>query len=178
MKLILVMVTSLDGKSTRGENAADHSWISSEDQQYFMTVIENAKIIIMGRNTYESAKSQMQHRVGRKRIVLTRTPEKFTTEKIDGLLEFTDENPIELIKRLEREGCMEAYLLGGAGTNTLFFKNNLVTEIWHTIEPKILGQGIGIIGDESIDINLRISSYEKINDQGTLLLKYTVINSA
>ena len=74
MKLILVMVTSLDGRSTRGSETDNHTWTSPEDQKHFMNLLENAKLIIMGRKTYEPARDNMQHKEGILRIIITRTP--------------------------------------------------------------------------------------------------------
>lgn len=174
MKLILIMVTSLDGRSTRGSETDNHTWTSEEDQAHFMKVLGEARLVIMGSATYEPAKDSMHHSDKKLRVVNTRTPEKYATEKIDGQLEFTNENPTELLKRLESQGYTEGLLVGGARTNTEFFKEGLVTELWQTLEPKILGVGNGIIGDEQISVSLQLLSSEKINEKGTLLLKYAV----
>lgn len=176
MRLILVMVTSLDGRSTKGSSSDTHSWTSNEDQKYFQNIINSAKLIIMGRKTYEQARDMMEHRDNRLRIVLTRTPEKYESEKIDGKLEFTNESPKDLIERLENQGYQEGYLVGGAHTNTEFFKQNLVTELWQTLEPKILGMGNGIIGEEESNFSLELLSKDRLNDKGTLLLKYKVLD--
>jgi len=175
MKLILIMVTSLDGHSTRGSETDNHTWTSEEDQAHFMKVLEESTLVIMGSATYEPAKGQMEHNNEKLRVVITRTPEKYDAEKIDGQLEFTNEKPTELLKRLESQGYTKGLLVGGARTNTEFFKEGLVTQLWQTIEPKILGVGNGIIGDEKVDVSLRLLSSEKMNEKGTLLLKYAVI---
>lgn len=176
MKLILVMVTSLDGRSTQKGHGTDiHYWTSPEDQKHFQNVVENAKLLIMGSSTYEAARGGMQHKDGRLRVIVTRNPSKYENEKIPGKLEFSNENPSQLVNRLESEGYTEGYLVGGAHTNTEFFKENLVTEVWQTLEPKILGIGNGLVGEEEILIPLQLISSEKLNENGTLLLKYLVI---
>lgn len=175
MKLILVMVSSLDGRTTHDQHVDNHLWTSVEDQEHFKKVIENAPLVIMGSNTYEPAKNSMIHKEGRKRIVLTHNPSKYEHEKITGQLEFTNEDPIDLLKRLEKEGYKQGYLVGGSKTNTDFFKKNLVNEIWETLEPRILGKGNGIVSDEKMDIHLSLLTCEKMNNNGTLLLKYSVI---
>lgn len=175
MKLILVMVTSLDGRSTQKGGGNIHEWTSKEDQVHFKKTVEDALLIIMGSSTYELAGEGMEHREGRLRIVVTRNPEKYSDQKIPGQLEFTSENPTELIKRLETAGFSEGYLVGGAHTNTEFFKEGLVTELWQTLEPKILGLGNGIVGDETVNVSLKLLSEEQLNEHGTLLLKYAVV---
>ncbi len=177
MKLVLVMVTSLDGRSTQKGHGSDiHYWTSPEDQKHFQTVIENAKLLIMGSTTYEAARPSMHHVEGKLRVIITRDPSKYDGEKIPGQLEFSNEDPSELIKRLESEGFAEGFLVGGAHTNTEFFKQNLVTEVWQTLEPKILGIGNWLVGEEEVNIVLKLISSEKMNEQGTLLLKYLVLH--
>lgn len=169
------MVTSLDGRSTQKGNGNNiHSWTSKEDQNHFSKVVENAKLIIMGSTTYETVRNNMQHKEGKLRIVITHDPSQYENEKITGKLEFTDETPSKLITRLENMGYKEGYLVGGAHTNTAFFKEGLITELWQTVEPKILGLGNGIIGEEEIEIPFQLISLEKMNPKGTLLLKYRV----
>lgn len=175
MKLILVMVTTLDGKSTRGKETNNHTWTSPEDQKHFQQILQTAKLIIMGSGTYEPAKNTMEHRTDLLRVVITRDPNKYESEKIPGKLEFTNESPASLIKRLESKGFAEGYLVGGAHTNTEFLKQGIVTELWQTLEPKILGVGNGIVGEEAVDITLKLLSTERMNEHGTLLLKYEVI---
>lgn len=167
------MVVSLDGRSTK-KDPSDKSWISDEDQEYFYKeIIEQSKLLIMGSTTYNGAKNVMKHEKGRKRIIITSSPSQYEKEKIEGILEFTNEYPDALISRLESEGYNEAFLLGGAYTNTDFFRKKLVNQVWLTLEPKILGIGNGIVTDH-MDVNLELIESRKINSKGTLLLKYFV----
>lgn len=172
MKTTLLIVTSLDGRSTKG-NSGDHSWISSQDQEHFKFFIEEHTLLIMGRNTYEAAKFSMKHTPGRKRVIITRHPEKYRHEEIPGMLEFTDEPLLKLFKRLSKD-FSQGILLSGASLNSELFRLGLVNEIVITIEPKLLGKGNGIVDFEEHDITLELKSIEKLNHQGTLLLKYLV----
>lgn len=174
MKLTLMMVGSLDGRTTKGDLPGASNIGSSEDFLHFTQIIESAKLIIMGSTTYENHKHLMEHKEGRTRIIVTSNPSRYDQEKIPGKLEFTSETPTALIQRLVEQGFPEGYLVGGAITNTEFLKEKLITEIWQTIEPKILGTGKGIVGEENVDIELQLISSEKLNSRGTLLLKYKV----
>jgi len=40
MKITLVCVTSLDGKTTRWHQSGIYQWTSSEDQKYFFSLIK------------------------------------------------------------------------------------------------------------------------------------------
>lgn len=173
MKLILLQVSSLDGITSQGGNEDHHSWTSKEDQDFFYSTFETMPLIIMGSNTYKAAKDFMKHREGRVRIVLTRTPEKYDSEKIPGQLEFSNENPKELLERLEKTGITYGIHVGGASANTDFFREHLISEIWLTVEPILVGKGIGTIA-ENLQVPLTLISSEKLNEKGTLLLKYKV----
>jgi dihydrofolate reductase len=65
--------------------------------------------------------------------------------------------------------------VGGAHIATSFLKEKLIDEVWLTIEPKIFGAGSNFVINESLDIDLKLLSFEKINEQGTLITKYSVI---
>lgn len=179
MKIIYIIVTSLDGRTTqKGKvNEAHHQWRSNEDAQIFTKKRDEASLIIMGATTYKEAKHQMVHKEGKLRVVMTKNPGKYKNQAIPGKLEFTNEPLKELIIRLEKMGHKEALFVGGAHTATEFFKEGLITELWQTLEPKILGNGNGIVGEKIININLKLISVKKLNEKGTLFLKYEVMNS-
>lgn len=176
MKLICIMVESIDGKTTKWGNQHVWQWTSKEDQTHFSKTIEQANLIIMGRKTFEAAKSTMKHVPSKLRVVITSEPEKFAQEQMPGQLEFTNEDPEILIKRLEQQGFTEALLVGGGNINSLFFQKRLVNEFWITIEPKLFGKGNSLVAESELDINFELLSVEKLNSQGTLLIKYTVKN--
>src|SRR3989344_5509114 len=99
MKIILVMVSSLDGKITWGEDPDIHQWTSKEDQDYFHNLIETNSLVVMGRKTYEAASPRPQ--AGKLRIVVTNNPDKFKDKSIAGQLEFTNEPVKVLAGRLQ-----------------------------------------------------------------------------
>ena len=174
MKVVLAMVMSLDGKTTQ-HNANDiYHWTSQEDQKHFFSLIKKHNVIVMGRATYDAARPVMKLTPGKLRLVMTRTPEKYSEEKVPGQLEFTDNTPLEIIAELERKNYSELLLAGGASVNMLFLKEKLVDEMWLTIEPRMFGIGNPLVGTEALDINLSLESSEKLNTRGTLLLKYRI----
>src|SRR5437868_11020637 len=158
MKVILAMVMSVDGKTTKWHNPHLHTWTSQEDQQYFSGLIEKHNLIIMGRKTYEAAKSLIKHKPGKLRIVITNNPQQFNNVAIPEQLEFTSVQPKTIIKQLEDRGYTNAFLVGGEHTNSLFLQDNLVNELWVTIEPKIFGSGNGLVGNENFDLNVGLFS--------------------
>lgn len=132
----------------------------------------------MGRKTYDHAKNSMHHTKGRLRVVLTTQPEKFASFTIPNVLEFTNQKPQELLKDLEKKGYKKALLLGGTMINTLFAREQLISEVWITLEPYIFGKGKELLNTIPFNIPLQLVSIKKLNQQGTLLLKYKILSQS
>ncbi|MBI4136436.1 dihydrofolate reductase family protein [Candidatus Roizmanbacteria bacterium] len=176
MKVVLLMVSSVNGKITQGNDPHIYSWTSEEDKQIFSTQIEKSNLIVMGSNTYTAAKSMMKHTPGRRRIIMTRSPEKYASEEKPGMLEFTSESPKHLINRMKKNGYAQMLLVGGSIINSLFLEDNLIDEIHLTIEPCIFGKGKNLISESDIVKKLTLVSITPLNTRGTLHAVYTVEN--
>lgn len=176
MKVILLMVSSIDGKTTKWGNPNVKLWTSTEDQTHFKNLISKAKVIIMGRKTYDVAKNLMEHNSKRLRIVLTKSPAKYSKETIRNQLEFTSDSAKNILTSLQNKGFSEVLLVGGTEVNSEFLSKNLVTNLWLTIEPKLFGLGNFLVSAKKLDISLKLENFQKMNSTGTLLLKYQIIN--
>lgn len=174
MKVILAIVTSLDAKSTKGYQPP-HFWASEEDQKYFKSLISQNNLIVMGKNTFSVSKNFIKPTENKLRIVMVRNATEYNNIRIPKQLEFTNESPIQLIKRLTELGYKQMLLVSGPNLNTAFLKDKLVNELWLTLEPRIFGAGFSLVNTEQLDVKLQLLSFEKLNSQGTLLLKYQVI---
>ncbi len=173
MKIILAMVLSVDGKSTK-HKLPDQSWASSEDQQHLSKLISEYELILMGGKTYETAKPHMELSEEKLRIVVTHDPEKYFNDKTSGQLEFVNGSVSQIVKDLEKRGFEKMLLLSGENLNREFFRANLIDEIYLTVEPKIFGSGNGIIAESDLNIQLELLSLDKLNESGTILLHYKV----
>jgi dihydrofolate reductase len=175
MKIVLVFVSTLDGKITKWGDPKVKKWSSPEDKKYFRKVWNDARVIVMGSNTFKAEPVK----TGRDQllIVMTSQPAYYTSYSIPGTIEFSDESPGELASRLAGEGYDQMLLVGGPKVATSFLKEDLVDELWLTIEPLIFGSGNIITTSEDLDIKLKIISLEKVNDSGTLITRYSVIKN-
>jgi len=171
----MVMVSSVNGKITRGEDPDIYSWTSKEDADFFFSLLNQHNLIVMGSITYEAARNKIKPDKERLRVILTRTPEKYAKDAIRGKLEFTSESPKKLVKRFEKGGYNTMLLVGGGKTNALFLEASLVNEIYLTVEPKLFGMGKSLIAEGNFTKNLKLQSVKKLNEQGTLLLKYNIV---
>jgi len=173
MKTILVFVSTLDGKVTKWGDPYVKSWSSQSDQEYFKKIWNDTRHIIMGSATYNAdpIKSSSTHLL----VIMTRHPLKYKKIETSGQLEFTNESPSRLIERFENESQEQLLVVGGAHIATSFLKEQLIDELWLTIEPKIFGTGGNFVTEEKLDINLHLISCERVNEEGTLIAKYSVI---
>lgn len=178
MKITLVMVQSINGKITRGDDSNVPAWTSAEDTEHFYTMIDHAPLIIMGRHTYEAAKSSIKHKDGTLRVVVTSSPNNYQSEKVPHTLEFTDEKPEALVGRLEKVGYTHGLLVGGGVLNSAFLSVGLVDDIYLTVEPHMFGVGRPLFEDSNLDISLKLLESKKLNNQGTLLLHYQVVKTS
>ncbi|MDP4230825.1 MAG: dihydrofolate reductase family protein [Bacteroidota bacterium] len=174
MKIILIFVSSLDGKVTKWGDSHVQKWSSKEDQAYFKKIWDANTLVIMGSGTYDAEpfKPPMHNHL----LIVTSRPENYADKVIPGQLDFTSETPAELTARLEAEGNKQVLLVGGPHLATAFLKENLVDELWLTLEPKIFGTGSNFAVDEELDIKLKLLESEKVNEQGTLITKYAVLH--
>ena len=170
----MVMLATADGKITRGNNPNIHTWSSKEDQKYFFSLIKKNNLIVMGRASYDASKPVIKIEKSKLRIVLTHSPKKHLNQTIKGQLEFTDESPEKLVKRLSLLGYKKMLLVGGGTINGLFLIQNLVDELYLTVEPKIFGSGKNMVEGQLLNTPLHLISIKKLNKIGTLLLKYKV----
>jgi dihydrofolate reductase len=139
MKTILIFVSTLDGKVTKWGEPHVSLWSSHQDQDYYKKVWEESKLIVMGSNTFNAEKfnPSANHLI----IVMTRQPEKYKTLEVPGQIEFTNETPDELASRFINKGHQQMLVVGGPHVATSFLQEQLIDEIWLTIEPKIFGMG-------------------------------------
>lgn len=170
----MVMVTSIDGKTTRGNDPDVYKWTSHEDQQYFFSLIKKNNLIVMGRETYVASKKIIKLEEKKLRIVLTRDHKNYLKQTVKKQLEFSNESPKNLIKRLSMLGYKKMLLVGGGTINGSFLKQNLVDELYLTIEPKIFGEGKNLVTGQLLNAKMTLNNVKKINKSGTILLKYTI----
>ncbi|MEO8962253.1 MAG: dihydrofolate reductase family protein [Ginsengibacter sp.] len=173
MKVILVFVATLDGKVTKWGNPRVRDWSSIQDQEYYRQVWKDAQVIVMGSNTYMAEKfpASQDHLL----LVMTQHVSKYERYTVEGQIEFTDATPEEITKQFEKRGIETITVVGGAHVATSFFKEELIDELWLTIEPKIFGTGGNFVIDEKLDIDLKMISSDRVNERGTLINKYAVI---
>jgi dihydrofolate reductase len=173
MKTILIFVVTADGKVTKWGDPMVRLWSSKEDQVYFSALMKDYPLVIIGSSTYNA--DPIPPRSGRLLVVMTRNPAKYRDQEIAGQRIFLGNTPSELVDFYRGQGYHQMLIVGGPKIATAFLKENLIDEIWLTIEPKIFGSGGSFVVDDQLDINLRLINSTTINGKGTVIHKYAVI---
>ncbi len=175
-KVILVAATSIDNKITQGSNGDSFSWTSSEDQKCFTQLIKDSDLVIMGRKTYQVNASKMDLTHSPLRLVLTKHPKKYSHLNIPGHLEFTSLTPTKIASQYFSQ-FHQILVLGGSQVYSLFLKQNLINEIFLTIEPYIFGDGQSLFNGLNIFQKYQLTDIQKLNNNGSILLKYKFITN-
>lgn len=166
MKIILMCAITLDGKIARNEHHFV-DWSSREDKKLFFGVTKRAGVLVIGNNTYKTFSAPLP---GRLHVVMTTD----VSDKVGmpGQVEYTSASPEEIAADLAARGYDEVIVAGGGQVNTLFLKAGLINELYLTLEPVVFGSGIDLFRSGEIDARWRLESAEKLNEIGSLHLRY------
>lgn len=172
MKVILVFVSSVNGKITRGDDPEVRSWSSDSDKNHYHRIWNNSRLVVMGRSTF--TQNTITPSAKRLIVVMTSNPGLYANMSIPGQIEFTEASPRELVKRFFEEGEELMTVVGGSKVASAFLKESLVDELVLTIEPVIFGKGTDIFYEEDFESWLRLKEVVKANEDGTLITVYEV----
>lgn len=175
-KIVLVAATSINGKITNGHQEDSFLWTSSGDKKYFSKLIKSSDLVIMGRQTYLVNRSKFDLTRKPLRLIITHHPQDFSQSTIPNHLEFTSSTPNQIINRYSKK-YKQILIVGGAQINSLFLKENLIDEIYLTIEPLVFGQGKNLLKNIYLSRKCKLISLKKLSSSGTLLLKYKIIKN-
>jgi dihydrofolate reductase len=173
MRIVLIAAQSLDGFIAKPGQPGT-AFTSPEDKAHFRTTMADFDVGVLGGETYRVSREAIRAQTaGRNlRVVMTRSPERYATEALPEVLEFTRTAPAALAHELRTRGFRRCALLGGAQVHSLFLAAGLVDEVWLTIEPLLFGGGTPLLAQPT-DIRLELLAMEKLG-ANTLLVKYHV----
>jgi dihydrofolate reductase len=172
LTIVLVAVVSLDGCLTKHDEPGASGWASADDQDHFRATLATCDASIMGSATYLEAREQITANLTakRRRIVMTRSPQRFINDGAPRRLEFTSETPTEIVYRLRADGHHRCAILGGGQIYSLFLAAGLVDEMLMTIEPRVFGTGIRFAGiNDPIDPQFRLTEVSRLGTDTVLL---------
>ena len=179
-KYIAIAAITLDGKIAKGPNHPS-DWTSKEDKVFMHGLLDKCDCVIVGNNTYKTAIKPLSKR---NCIVLTRAvplpPLGEGARRADeGSLIYCNPQKSDLKKLIRDRDYKKIAILGGAQTYTYCLQNNLLDELYLTIEPIVFEQGIDLFspspsgrGVRGEGFKFKLLSVKKLNNQGSLLLHY------
>jgi dihydrofolate reductase len=176
IKITLIVATSKDGFISAADSVdlPSTKWTSEEDYQFFTKKTKEIGVMLMGRTTYETIGRPL---VGRLTVVFTRDSEKQAELarkklKMDWLpnnLRFTSKSPQAVLQALLTEGYEQVALCGGASLYQLFAEQNLVDEMFITVEPVKFDEGIKLFKNDSVFDDFQLLKETPLNSQGTVV---------
>jgi dihydrofolate reductase len=175
MHVVLLAVVSLDGCLTRHDAVGATGLSSDADHQHFVATLATCDASICGRATYEGERTRLLRIVRsgqttRRRIVMTRQPDRYADDAVSGLLEFRSATPAQILDDLRADDRKRVAILGGGEIYSQFLADGLVDEMSITIEARIFGTGIRLAGTSTpIDPSFELQSVQQIGP-GTVLL--------
>jgi len=159
MNVVLVAAITTDGFIARHTNElAD--WTTKEDKQFFVRKTKELGVMVMGRTTFETIGRALP---GRRMIVLSSDPSRYQIEDV----EFTNEQPKELLDRLVVEGAKSVAVCGGAKVYTDFLEAKLIDEAALTIVDIKFEKGIGLV-NKDLEFDLDFISSEYLSEKASV----------
>jgi dihydrofolate reductase len=163
MHCIAVAAATIDGKIAHD---SDHpsEWTSPEDKKFLHDILETAEVIVIGNNTYKTAREFF----AKYNCIVLYT----RSERVNDRLRYCDPQQEDI------RGLLASYqtvaVLGGTQTYTYFLEQNLLDEIYLTIEPLVFGRGLTLFeSSRNTAMHFTLESCKQLNEKGSLLLHYT-----
>ena len=166
-KYIAIAAVTIDGKIAKNKSHMS-DWTSPEDKIFMRALLDKCDVIIVGNNTYKTAIKPLSKR---NCIVLSRSANKLMSKSAN--LIYCDPNKNNIKKLIGKLKYKKIAILGGAQTYSYSLENNLMDEIYLTIEPLVFGKGINLFADTKIlNKKFKLFNIKKLNNKGTVLLHY------
>ena len=164
---LAIAATTIDGKIAKDSRHMS-DWTSKEDKDFLHEMLDTCDVVIIGNNTYKTAVKPLSKR---NCIVFSRSVNQ-PIRKSEKLMYLNPEKS-NIKTFIKNAGYKKIAILGGAQTYTYFLENNLLDEIYLTIEPIVFGGGINLFASKQTnDYHFKLNSAKKLNKKGSLLLLY------
>lgn len=164
-KVILYIAVSLDGYIADRDGNID--WLGGQDEgdetDYgYEEFIKGVDTILMGKNTYRQVSTELSPQVwpypGRKTYVFTHQQEQDRPE-----IQFTGEEPQELVRRLKAGSGKNIWVCGGSDLANQLMAADIIDEFHLTIMPVILGGGLPLFARNHPRLKLKVEQVQEIN---------------
>ena len=165
MRCIAIAAVTIDGKiALHSGHLSD--WTSPEDKDFLHKMLDESDVVVVGNNTYKTAIAPLS-----KRNCIVFTASVRTSEHKSDVLTYCNPASSDCIPLMEKYKTVA--VLGGTQTYTYFLENDLLDELYLTIEPVIFGRGLNLFeSTKDVLAKFRLQSTRALNEKGTVLLHY------
>lgn len=143
-------------------------WVAPSIEGLFKKRIREAGCLVVGRKTYEQYKGSIYPVEGALNIVLTSNTEGFDESVVSAT------SPEEVLVIVEEKGCKGLLVVGGASVSGSFLKAGLVNEIFLSVHPLLLTQGMKPFGDVEMNSKLELLHTTEL-EGGIIQLHYRIV---
>ena len=159
---------TLDGKIAKHKRHFS-DWTSREDKKIFHKELSKADVVLVGMNTYKTAKKPLSKR---NCIVLTRSVKTTRQEKSNILFcNPKGKHPKEIIKE---RGYKNIAVIGGSEAYSFAIRETMMNELHLTIDPLVFGRGVSLFAEKAESRKFVLQSVKRLNKKGTLYAIYAV----
>lgn len=166
-RYIAIVALTIDGKIARLNGKDGSDWTSAEDKAFMREKLNDMDLIIVGRTTW-----QQYHKPLSKRKCLVFTSSVSDMKEENENLTYFNPSNASLENYIKEKGYQNICVLGGSQVYTYFLKNQLINDLYITIEPLIFGDGVPLFNQTVADQQWSLVEVRKLNDQGAVLLYY------
>ncbi len=163
-KISLFIAMSLDGYIADSEGKIH--WLTGQgdggDVDVYSEFIKDVDTVFMGRKTYDQIVTELspdQWVYEELTAYVFTHKQKESSEKI----RFTDQNPIELVRKLKEEKGKDIWVCGGADLAQQFIKEDMIDHYYITVIPTLLGSGVRLFENGEQGIPLRLIHTKSYN---------------
>lgn len=170
-KVNLFIAMSLDGYIADNKGGVD--WLSGQGDEddnmdSYSEFVKDIDTVIMGWNTYH----QIVHELAPDKwvyddlttYVVTHNPQ-ISSDNIH----FTNESPVELVKKLREENGKGIWICGGANVIQQLVREDIIDCYYITVIPTILGSGIRLFENADHEIKLKLLKTQSYNGMTDLI---------
>jgi len=168
MKVILYMAVSADGFIATKDGDSD--WVSEVDAQNFERKIAEAGCVILGGKTFDQYEGDLFPLEDVTNVVISRrqrTQSKYSNVVFVKSVE-------DALKSAKNKNRNTVLLIGGGTINGFFLNKGLIDEIFLSVHPLVLGDGIKLFEGSNLTVNLELLDSSELGE-GLVQLHYKVI---
>ena len=170
-RICLFIAMSLDGYIADSKGGVDWLVGQGDDDETidaYSDFVKNIDTILMGWNTYHQIVTELSPNewVYDDFTTYVVTHNKHTSSD---KIRFTDEDPVELVKKLRAENGKDVWICGGANLIQQLVREDFIDCYYITVIPTILGAGIRLFENANHEIKLRLIHVQSYNGMTDLI---------